>query len=211
MITSSTRYVKKRSFKDFDKSIFLQQIRDTSWWDVYQSRDADEAALLFTRKVNFILDQMAPVRKFQTSSKYCPWLSDDTKELIKERNQAQAILSENKNDLNFSKFKELRNKVTQKLRNDKLRWQKQKLQNCNNDPGKLWKSILGWLNWSSSGSPTKLYHDGQIESSPSKLANIMNNFFVNKIATIREGLPPPTDDPLSTLKHIMKDSLLLLL
>ena len=33
----------------------------------------------------------------------------------------------------------------------------------------------------------------------------MNNFFVNKIATIRNGLPNPTDDPLSNLKHIMKD------
>ena len=82
---------------------------------------------------------------------------------------------------------------------------KNKLETCNNDSGKLWKNIRGWLNWSSSGSPTKLYHAGQIVTSPSKLANIMNQFFIGKIDKIRIELPTPTGDPLSTLKTVMKD------
>ena len=110
-----------------------------------------------------------------------------------------------KTDYNYNNFKVLRNKVTKNLREDKLNWQKKKLENCNNDSGKLWKNILGWLNWCSSGSPTKLYHAGQIVTSPARLAEIMNNFFVNKIATICQGLPNPTDDPLKTLGKIMKD------
>jgi hypothetical protein len=32
----------------------------------------------------------------------------------------------------------------------------------------------------------------------------MNHFFINKIATIRNGLRNPTDDPLRNLKHIMQ-------
>ena len=124
--------------------------------------------------------------------------------MIKERNTAQAKVSENKTDENVERFKVLRNKVTKILRSDKLNWQKNKLESCNNDSGKLWKNILGWLNWCSSASPTKLYHAGQIVTSPARLAEIMNNFFVNKIATIRQGLPNPTDDPLKTLKYIMK-------
>ena len=205
IMKSSTRYVTKRSFKNFDESSFLQQIRITSWWDIYQSTDANEAVDIFTNKVNIILDKMAPVKTFQTSSKYCPWLTEQTKTKIKERNQAQEILSENKNQENYDKFKKLRNEVTKSLRNDKFRLQKQKLENCNNDSGKLWKNILGWLSWCSSGSPTKLYHAGQIVTSPARLATIMNTFFVNKISRIRQDLPPATDDPLSTLQHIMKD------
>ena len=72
--------------------------------------------------------------------------------------------------------------------------------------GSSGKNILGWLNWCSSGSPTKLYHAGQIVTSPARLAEIMNNFFVSKITTICQGLPTSTDDPLRTLKHIMKDN-----
>ena len=64
--------------------------------------------------------------------------------------------------------------------------------------------MLGWLNWCSSASPTKLYHGGQIITSPAWLAEIMNNFFVDKVTTIRQGLPIPTDNPLKTLQNMMK-------
>ena len=148
---------------------------------------------------------MAPIKTFQTSAKYCPWLSEETKNLIKERNKAQEMLSENKNPETRSKFKELRNKVTLNLRNDKIRWQKKKLECCNNDSGKLWKNILGWLNWCPSGSPTKLYHAGQIVTSPAKLSEIMNNFFVDKVRKIQRNLPSQNGDPLQVLKQIVRN------
>ena len=204
ILRSSTRFVKKRSYKAFDQGKFLARIQGISWWDVYQAVDVNEAVQLFSSKVNIILDEMAPIKTFQTSSKYCPWLSEGSKLLIRERNKAQRILSENKTEINFIKYKELRNKVTNKLRSDKIRWQKQKLKKCNKDPGKLWKNIQGWLNWCSSGSPSKLYDSGQMVTSPPKLAEIMNDFFVKKIATIRQNLPNQTDDPLKTLKSLME-------
>merc|ERR1712030_266257 len=49
---------------------------DLSWWDIYISVDIDEAVQLFTNKILSILDLMAPIKTFQTSSKYCPGLSD---------------------------------------------------------------------------------------------------------------------------------------
>jgi hypothetical protein len=108
MIKSSTRYVKKKSYKIFDESVFLEQIRNTSWWDVYQATDTNEAVHVFTNKINFILDQMAPIKTFQTTSKYCPWLTEETKLLIKKRNTAQ--------NENFEVFKKLRNNVTKSLK-----------------------------------------------------------------------------------------------
>ena len=170
---------------------------------MYQTTDVNEAVNLFTAKITCILDQMAPVKTFQTTSKYCPWLSGETKVIIKKRNEAQQKLSENKNDENFQEFKTLRNKVNKNLKNDKITWQKQKLENCNNDSGKLWKNILGWVNWISSGSPTKLYHAGQIVTSPAKLTEIMNTFFVDKVSNIQQNLPLPNDDPLRTLSSLM--------
>ena len=205
MMKSSTRYVKKRSYKNFDENKFIEKVRKLSWWDIYQSEDVDEAVDLLTTKLSAILNTMAPVRTFQTNSKYCPWLSEQTKLLILERNKAQELVSENRTDENIKKFKRLRNEVTKKLKNDKIQWQKQKLEKCNNDSGKLWQNILGWLNWCSSGSPTKLFHNGQIVTAPTKLAEIMNNFFINKVKTICQKLPNQTQDPLITLQNIMKD------
>ena len=134
MIRSSTRYIKKRSYKIFDEDEVLDNIRNSSWWDVYRTDDVDEAVHLLTTKLNSILDTMAPGKTFQTNIKYCPWLRDDTKVLIRERNKAQ--------ENNLCRFKKLRNRVTNNLKQDKMKWKKGKLANCNGDSGKLWKNIL---------------------------------------------------------------------
>ena len=63
---------------------------------------------------------------------------------------------------------------------------------CQANSSNCWKNILGWLGWSSSGSPSMLYHGHRVETSPNKMANIMNNFYVKKVADIRAALPPPT-------------------
>ena len=65
--------------------------------------------------------------------------------------------------------------------------------------------MLGWLNWCSSSAPTKLFSAGQIITSPSMLANLMNNYFIDKVTTIRQNLPPVNDDPLKTLKKLMNN------
>jgi hypothetical protein len=101
----SILYDKEKELRDFDESVFLQRICDTNLWDVYQTTDIDEAVELFTNKINLILDQLAPMKTFQTSLKYCPWLSEETKLLINEKNKAQNTLSENKNDENFEVFR----------------------------------------------------------------------------------------------------------
>ena len=55
--------------------------------------------------------------------------------MIKERNKAQEVLSENKNDKMLQNFKILRNKLTKRLKTDKIQWQRKKLENFNNESG----------------------------------------------------------------------------
>ena len=41
LIRNRTKYVKKRSYKNFDEQKFLDKIKNTSWWDVYITTDID--------------------------------------------------------------------------------------------------------------------------------------------------------------------------
>ena len=80
--------------------------------------------------------------------------------------------------------------MTKVLRNDKDNWQKEKLKSCeeNLQTGKVWKNILGWLNWSSASSPSKLLNDGNLETSPRKMAEIQNRYYIDKVHSIRCNL-----------------------
>ena len=123
---------------------------------------------------------------------------------MKKRNQAQVLATSTKNMQDWSNYRALRNAVTKKLKTEKKNWQKVKLEQYDNDTGKLWSNVKGLLNWTSVLSPTKLFHEGVIETSPRKLASIMNEFFVNKVITIRQNLPISNKNPLEKLRQLRK-------
>ena len=201
-IRKKIRYCKKRSYKNFDEQVFLEQISNISWWDVYDCDDTDKAVDIFTKKLSDILDKMAPVKKFQLRAKYAAWARKETKSKILDRDTAKQIATENGVEEDWDRYKRLRNEVTHRLKEDKISWQEKKLLSCqeSKDTGKLWKSVLGWLNWSSTSSPTKLLHQGNLETSPGKLADIQNNYYIEKVRTIRRNMQDKGRDPLEVLR-----------
>ena len=149
---------------------------------------------------------MAPVKKFQVKTKYAAWVSEKTKEKIKTRDAAQLTAATTQLGEDWDKYRRLRNDLAAIKKKEKLEWQKAKLEACEDtgDHGKLWKNILGWLNWSSASSPTKLSHNGNLETSPSRMAELQNQYYINKVKSIRENMPPQQKDPLSTLRQRMQ-------
>ena len=92
-----------------------------------------------------------------------------------------------------------------KLKKDKEEWQKTTLQNCQKDSGKLWQNVLGWIKWSTSGSPSKLFVNGKLGSSPQVVSETMNEFYISKIKNIQKNLHASNGDPLKYLKLMMEN------
>ena len=70
VIRKNVRYVKKRSYKNFDPNRFLAEVEKIRWWDIYQCESVDAAAQLFSEKLTRILDQLAPIKTVQTRTRY---------------------------------------------------------------------------------------------------------------------------------------------
>ena len=127
--------VYKRSYKNFDPNRFLAEVEKIRWWDIYQCESVDAAVQLFSEKLTRILDQLAPIKTVQTRTRYTPWLSQPTKLLIEQRDQAQSRASSSKLEEDWKVFKSLRNQVTSKLRVEKSNWQQDKLKKSSGNPG----------------------------------------------------------------------------
>ena len=125
-----------------------------------------------------------------------------------ERDKAYKKASHSGLDSDWVRYRQLRNQATSKLRKDKQTWQQDKIaayeDGCNT--GKLWKRILGWLNWTSTSSPTKLISDGKLVTSPSGIAEVQNRYYIDKVRTIRHNLPDQGRDPLNVLKDILQEN-----
>ena len=203
-IKTSPRYVRKRRYKNFDPDQFIAAVKQITWLDLYLTNDVNQAVQLLSDKITFILDSMAPLRTIQVRTSYAPWLSKETINLMKERDTLQKKASETGSREDWVKFKSVRNKINNRLKYEERYWQKAKLDQCGDNSKSVWKNVKGILNWKSSGSPNQLFYKGALVTKSQDLADAQNEYFVDKITTIRENLPPPTSDPLSKLRAIMQ-------
>ena len=134
----------ERSYKGFDEKKFLEEVAKITWWDVYNCNDVDLAVYIFTQKLTDILDRMAPVKKFQIRVKYAVWVCKETKSMMLDRDKAQQTASRSGLDSDWDTYRRLRNQVTSQLRKDKLVWQKENLESCeeNCDTERMWNTLL---------------------------------------------------------------------
>ena len=193
----SGRYVKKRCFKNFKPEEFIQAVRNLSWYDLYSCEDVNLACQLLTNKLTKILDDMAPIRTIQIRAKYAPWLSDSTKKLLKERNDAQRTASASGDIDDWRYYKHLRNTATVRMRVEKKNWECEKLSHTDHDSGTLWKNVKGFLGWNNSGPPS--------QNSPAEISRSMNSFFISKVAQLREKIPQVDLDPHAKLREAFQN------
>ena len=202
-IKSQPSYIRKRSFKNFVSSDFISAVNQIRWLDVYLCSDPNSAVELLSNKITAILDIMAPMKTFQVRTNYNPWLSQETKRMIDERDRLHKLAVDTQNTEKWADFKVLRNKINNRLKSEERVWQKIKLNDCENNSKDLWKNVKKILSWKSSGSPNQLFVNGNLVTKPQDVASAQNEYFLDKIRTIRENLPPPVTDPLAKLSNLM--------
>ena len=141
-------------------------------WKIYECEDVDLAVKMLSEELTAILDRMAPIRTIQVRENYAPWLSGQTKQIMAERDLAQKIAIQSKSDDDWVIFKRLRNQVNRILKSEKRNWRRKKFKLCEdeNDSKQIWKNVKSYLNWTTSGAPTQLFHDGRLENRPIGLA-----------------------------------------
>ena len=199
------RYVRKRTFKDFNEESFHQQLSECNLEDILNCRDPELACRMLISKLTTILDNLAPITNIQVRSCYVPGLSKETKLLQKKRNEAQEKAASSGDLEDWRIFRSLRNQTTTKIREDKKNWEAKRFDDEGNSSNDVWKSVKGWLGWNSGGTPSQLFSEGIIVTRPVELATSMNKFFIKKIKDHRAKIPVVDLDPLQYFKSAMRN------
>ena len=83
--TAPPRTIRKRSYKNFNQQLYLEDVSAIDFRGVYSCLEVDEAASLLTQKLVDVLDRHAPLIVYQQRKYYTPWLSSQTLENMKKR------------------------------------------------------------------------------------------------------------------------------
>ena len=82
---SPARTIRKRSYKRFVREDFLAELSKVDWSPVYMCQDVDQAEVTFTRLFQSVINVHAPWVQYQQRKNFVPWLTKETKLLIKQR------------------------------------------------------------------------------------------------------------------------------
>ena len=188
--------IRKRSYANFNKESFLHDLSLINWSAVYTCIDLDNAVEIFTNIFNDVLNKHAPWIMFQNRKNFKPWITSSTKDMMKARDLAKekfkrlsianntGIATTEEADAWFN-YTQLRNQVTTQKRNDETNYKKETVEKNVDDAGSMWASVKGFMNWKSTGTPNQIEKDNKLYTKSWDVANIMNEFFINKISRLR--------------------------
>ena len=136
--------------------------------------------------LTYILDNLAPLKSFQVRKNYCYWLSKETKDLMRTRNQAQKLASQTQREEDWNSYRVLRNQVNNRRSFEKLDISRKSLNECSKNSKDTWKCVKDILSWSSNGGPlTQLVSYGSLLTKHADLIETMNSFLITKVHKTR--------------------------
>ena len=208
-----SRVIWKRCYKNFDKQTFLEQLSLIDWSDVYHCTDVDSATECFTWKFSSLLNVHAPWLKVQHRKTFVPWLSKKTKELMIERDSLKrrakslstlASVSTAEKTEAWNRFKKIRNEINNRKKREEILYKSEKLKESFDSTDILWRTAKSFMGWKTAGIPVQLSVDGQLLTSAKQIAQVMNNYFIEKVYHIRRQMKTaPADN--SKIETIMQN------
>ncbi len=192
-LTKSIRNLKAIDVGDFKEDL-------ASKLNNYASNgDADAHCDFFVSTLTEVLDKHAPSKQCSRSTRTrSPWYNNEIHGERRERRKLERRWRKDPNEENHTLYLEQNSKVVKLITNAKTAYYKEVLEEA--DSKSMYQTVNQLLNKGKCSKP--------ICESPQILANDFADFFVSKVAKIREGLDRlPTDNALSgsTMQNI-KDS-----
>lgn len=120
------------------------------------------------------------------------WINKEVIKMIDNRNTLwQQLKNEEANIILKRKFLAERNKVSKKINNDKNSYYYYKLQKCNNNPKKMWKTInyLAINKTKTNILPPKLIVNSQSVTEGEKICDILNIYFASIGTELADRIP----------------------
>ena len=115
--------VTRRDFRNFNSDNFKADMLNAPWGNInaVDNDDIDNKVTIFENIHREIINKHAPMRIFRVTRPATPWLTDEIKTLMDERDKHKNKFNKDKNPGTEVLFKDLRNRVTHAIRQSKIK------------------------------------------------------------------------------------------
>lgn len=162
-----------RDFRNIQYEQFQCDLKSIPWRNIYDLNTIDEKISFINDNLLTLLDIHAPLKTIRITKKYAPWLNQNLKLMMKERDKLLARYKRTKSSKDWTSYKSVRNAVCVTVKTEKKAYYNAVLKNSESKD--LWHNLksLNILN-------TK------IRKLPENLSNVdsLNKHFIQSIPAL---------------------------
>ena len=142
--------------------------------------------------LNEIINTLAPTTIIQCKANHIPYINDEVKEYIKdsETQLTKAIVSKSCDE--WRAYKSMRNGIKKIVEKAKTNYYQNKLKVRKT----MWSTLKDLAGDTKICTPNKIIVNGEYVTSPKKLAENLNEYFIKKVKEIRANFTEPKMDPI---------------
>ena len=167
---------------------------------IFQIEDPNEIANRIQLEINTFINTIAPQKILQFKKDHIPYY---TKEILEDIQISNLLLEKAIKENNLPNWREFKNDkaiLNKKIESAKSDFFEKRFDSKSDQ----WNFLKTFNNSNNSQQiPNNITHEGSQVTSSSKIANIANIFFKNKIRLIRESFTKSEIDPMKILSHLI--------
>ena len=137
----TVKIIQTRSMRSFNIVEFHRDLEHQSWSELKTTKDTNEMWLAWKNMFLSVVDKHAPMKSKRIRSNNVPWVTNEIKDIIHERDKMKRKFIDTKNKDFWYAYKTLRNKVTIELLNTKRAYYNNEIEKQKGDPKRTWKKI----------------------------------------------------------------------
>ena len=180
-----------RSFANYTRSLFCDDLRKINWSDVYSAPNVDVALDTFNSLFLSAVNRIAPFRKIRIRKDTQPWMTSDILGHIQKRDNLFAkVRLDRGNTVLYKRYCVQRNFVQRCIKDAKSSFVERGIKECGNDSSKLWRQ-LGSLGHKAVKveSDIALNSDGRTHFDPKVTSGLFNDFYTTVAKKLVNSLP----------------------
>ena len=182
----------RQNFKSIQRSCLENALEEWQWDAIYKLRSVEEIHAHLLKGITMALDKVAPIKAFKARQGSQVYLTTETRAAIAARDAAKSS----------PQYRALRNKASSLVRRDKLKTNLRRLKEAKGNPETVWQLANSAMGKNSRHSlPSYLQINGEKTTSPEAAASGLNEFYVEKIKTLRSKMPVCTTPVASPEAH----------
>ena len=185
--------LKEFSYRDYKK------LEDGSFYNAIQNKleiisfdsihDVDSALQKLVDMISNVIDEVFPIKTIKPKHKPNPWITDEIKKLIKEKNKLYNKFC--RRPITFGpQYRSCRNRLNNLIKSTKRRYFRSKLHNSMSDSKKTWNILNELLgrNTKSKHNLSRINDGVGITTDGERIASILNSHFVNTPNIIADSI-----------------------